>query len=127
MGRMENLRITCWRIFISSVFWVLLCSKREAEANDIGTSVAEFRNYDGFDLNERLVKMETKSRQQESKIEFLNGARKEDKELINHLRLRVERLEASSANNSHVSTTANKTILGRQKRPVRLLPPHMFK
>ncbi len=125
MGRMENLRITCWRIFISSVFWVLLCSKREAEANEIGTSVAEFRNYDEFDLNERLVKIETKSQQQESEIKFLNGARKEDKELINYLRLRVERLEASANNNSQ--TIATRNIIGRQKRPVRLLPPHMFK
>lgn len=127
MEKVGNLRIF-WRILIRVVIVIQLCSKCKfvAEANEIGTSAAEFRNYDGFDIKERLGKIEAKSRQQESKIEFLNTARKEDKELINHLLLRVEHLEASTSN-SKTNTAGRINILGRQKRPVRLLPPHILK
>jgi len=74
------------------------------------------------ELSDRMVKIETKNLQQEKEIALLKINAVEDRKEINHLRERVARLEGES---SLTNLTSEQTG-GRQKRPVRLLPPRLF-
>ena len=68
-----------------------------------------------FDLNERVLKIEGKDRQQDGAIALLKNALDEERKLVHDLTNRVAILEGSNK------------ISDRSKRPVRLLPPHILR
>ena len=90
---------------------------------EVNTGVAEVRCHDGglISSDERLSKMELKMQEQEKKLNRFETAAIEDRKTIRQLKTRVEMLEASEVGNDTVS---NEKLLGRQKRPARLLPAH---
>jgi len=67
-----------------------------------------------LDLRDRLSKVEAHDRHQDGEISLLKIALNEERKVVHDLTSRIEFLENSS------------TILGRPKRPVRLLPPYLF-
>jgi len=69
-------------------------------------------------IYERMSKIEAQNRQHEKEISLLKTERVEDKNEIHKLRNRVARLEALST----FDGKTNEDILGRQKRPYRLIP-----
>ncbi len=72
---------------------------------------------DDLPLNERMLKMETKSKQQENQISFLTETVIEDKKEIKMLKGRLERLEnepSFSGNPNHESGVKNRREAGSQ-------------
>ena len=74
------------------------------------------------ELYHRMSNVEAQNRHHEKEISLLKMGKVEDRKEINHLRERVARLEGES---SLTNLTSEQTG-GRQKRPVRLLPPRLF-
>ena len=70
---------------------------------------------------ERLSKVEAHNRQQEKEMSLLKNQAFGDRKEIHKLRGRVAHLEASTFTN-----ITSDAIIGRQKRPVRLLPSRLF-
>ena len=68
-----------------------------------------------LDLNDRVSKIEAKDRHQDGDMALLKIALDEERKLVHDLTDRVKFLEDSTK------------ISGRPKRPVRLLPPHIFR
>jgi len=66
-----------------------------------------------LDLNNRFSKLEAKDRHQDGEMVLLKNALDEQRKLVHHLTNRVAILEGSNTNSA------------RQKRPYRLLPPHI--
>ena len=67
-----------------------------------------------LDLHDRLSKVEAHDRLQDGEISLLKVALDAERNVVHDLTSRIEVLEDSN------------TILGRPKRPVRLLPPYLF-
>lgn len=70
---------------------------------------------DGWNLRDRMKKMEERSKRQEKEIGHLRTNANDDRKEINQLKSRVAQLEASS-----VKTSLNNKVLERSKRPYRL-------
>ena len=66
-----------------------------------------------LDLNDRVSKIEAKDRYQDGEMALLKNALHEERKLVHDLTNRVAILEGSNNNSP------------RQKRPYRLLPPHI--
>jgi len=82
-------------------------------------NVAQFKQNDGKNLNDRMSQIEAKSQRQENEISFLKTTVVEDKRIIRQLRGRVSRLESFMLTSS---SETNEKLLLRPKRPYRLLP-----
>jgi len=78
---------------------------------------AEFREK----FEEINTKIISKNQHQEKEIEVLKTLLEEEKKFSNQLSGRISQLEASTNPNSK----GNDKIIGRPKRPYRLLPPHI--
>ena len=74
------------------------------------------------DLSDRMTKIESKNLLQEKEISSLKTMAVEDRKEINLLKERVAYLEAESP----LTNVTTENIIGRAKRPVRLLPPRLF-
>ena len=74
------------------------------------------------EVYERLSKVEAHNRQQEKEISLLKTQAIGDRKEIHLLRDRVAHLEAAST----LPNLSSDAILGRPKRPVRLLPARLF-
>ena len=96
----------------------------EATPNEIITDVADRQQglEDCPTLSDRMLKIEDKSEKQEKEMKIMKNTIATDKNRINELTSRVSQLESSLAK----AKTIEK-IFGRPKRPVRLLPPHLFR
>jgi len=66
-----------------------------------------------LDLNDRVLKIESNDRHQDSEMVLLKNALDEERKLVHDLTNRVAILEGSNKNSA------------RQKRPYRLLSPHI--
>ena len=66
-----------------------------------------------LDLNDRVSKIEAKDHHQDNEMALLKNALDEERKLFHDLTNRVAILEGSNKN------------FARQKRPYRLLPPHI--
>ena len=74
------------------------------------------------EVYERLSKVEAHNRQQEKEISLLKTRAIGDRKEIHLLRNRVAHLEAAST----LPNLSSDAIIGRSKRPVRLLPVRLF-
>jgi len=79
------------------------------------TAIEASRNIEesNLDLNNRLSRIEAKDRHQDGEMALLKNALDDERKLVRELTNRVGILEGSTKD------------LARQKRPYRLLPPHM--
>lgn len=107
--------------FVLLRFVLLLYLHFVADATRIGESSnndAIYRGKDGLDLNDRVTKLEAHKHNQDKEMGNLKNIVEEERKISNQLRDRVAKLEE-----------ANDTpkIIERQKRPVRLLPPHVLR
>jgi len=88
------------------------------------TSVAQFKQNDGNNFNDRMSLIEAKSQLQEREIYLLKTTAVEDKRIIRQLRGRVTSLESLMLTRN---SETNEELLLRSKRPYRLLPLHQAK
>lgn len=91
--------------------------KKDVTPAHVKTSAAEVHCHagDGFiSSDEGLSKMELKIKEQGKKLDRFETAANENRKTIHQLRMRVEMLEASEADN--VGRT-NEKLLGRKERP----------
>lgn len=75
------------------------------------------------ELYNRMSQIEDQNRHHEKEISLLKIGKVEDRQEIRQLRERVALLESSTFSNSSLG----EKHLRRSKRPVRLLPPKVFK
>jgi len=83
--------------------------------------VTESSNGKEIDLNIRMTKMEATSLRQERAIEVLHTLLEEEKKFSKQLSGRISQLEASTI----PILIKSEELLGRSKRPYRLLPPNI--
>ena len=111
MGKTKK-KIIC--IFLRfSLLFILLNSNHHCEAEEkqlsspaISTE-SQHSNGEGSNLNDRMTKIEAENRQQKEEMNSLKISAVKDRKTISELSGRVARLE----------------VIGRRKRPYRLLPP----
>ena len=84
--------------------------------------VIEFIKGNETDLNGRLTQIEGKGQKNEREIEILKTQLEEERKFSKQLSSRVSQLEGSTSSSSKKS---EEFLLGRPKRPFRLLPPHI--
>jgi len=102
MGVHHRLLTWCFIFKLSFIFIIGIEASPKIEEND-------------FDLNDRVLKLEAKDRNQDGEMVLLKNALDEERKLVHDLSNRVAILEGSNK------------ISGRPKRPVRLLPPHILR
>lgn len=88
-------------------------------------SCAESPTDDGSNLLDRVSEIEAQNRQHVKEISLLKTTVSEDKKMISQLNGRLSLLEAS-ANVINTAANSNEDILGRSKRPARLIPFHFL-
>ncbi len=79
----------------------------------IGIEASPKIEEENLDLNDRVLKIEATDRHQDGEIVLLKNSLDEERKLVHDLTNRVAILEGSNKNSP------------RQKRPYRLLPPHI--
>lgn len=81
----------------------------------------ELEKMNSLNFNDRISKIEADNQSQKIEITLLNSLSQEDRKVIKQLNVRVAQLEKLVVNNE-----TDEKILGREKRPFRLLPLNAF-
>ena len=107
------------------IIWLLfhqhLVNVFSLELAKIENGVTQSNNGKDIDLNIRMTNIEAKSLKQEREIERLHTLLEEEKKFSKQLSDRISKFEATAV----PIPIKSDEILGRSKRPYRLLPPNI--
>ena len=119
MGNRETFRFLFKLVMLLLLYSHLKSTTEATQLSHTKENVAQFKQNDGTNLNDRMSQIEAKSQRQESEISFLKTTVVEDKRIIRQLRGRVSNLESLMLTRN---PEPNEKLLLRPKRPYRLLP-----
>ena len=117
----KSSKIGWFLLSIFLLFQQLLVTGFSLEIAKDDNGVSQSNNGKEIDLNARMTNMEAKNLKQEREIEILHTLLEEEKKFSKQLSGRISQLEASTI----PTPGKNDELLGRSKRPYRLLPPNI--
>ena len=118
----NSFKIVWFLLGIWLLFQQLLVTAVSLEIAKDDNGVTQSKNGKEINLNARMTNMEAKSLKQEREIEVLHTLLEEEKKFSKQLSGRISQLEASAIPNPVIT----EELLGRSKRPSRLIPPNLL-